>query len=347
MLTGSPDLILGEFILFAVVLALLLYLFFVQYKTWPRRSSVRLVLGNALIFLFLCSVALLLGEVYYRFYYDTTQLTSITLASKRWFDRHWQNNSWGYRDTEDYASKRLPGKRRITFLGDSFTAGHGVLVEERFATLYRNRRPEQEVHVLAQGGMDTGDQVNLLRHLAEEEYDFDQVVLCYYMNDLTDLYPRSRPIFEEYWMESSLLVQNSYLINTLFWRLTLAHDPFTKDYYPTLIGHYQDETWEVQKRRLKYLRRLIASRGGHLAVVTFPFLERTWCDQAGVVHDQIGAFWKELGVPHLDLRETLEPYSTRDLIVNPYDAHPSPRAHALAADAIIPFLDEVLPRTGS
>jgi hypothetical protein len=56
------------------------------------------------------------------------------------------------------------------------------------------------------------------------------------------------------------------------------------------------------------------------------------------VHEQLDRYWKENGVPHLDLLATFSNLPPAKLVVNPHDAHPNEYAHALAAEAIDEFL---------
>src|SRR5262245_33816660 len=85
-----------------------------------------LVLGNLLVLAFLLSLIALGGELYCRFCRDTTDSLNYTKASVRWFERYWYTNSAGCRDNLDYALEIPPGRRRVSFVGDSFTAGQGV-----------------------------------------------------------------------------------------------------------------------------------------------------------------------------------------------------------------------------
>ena len=91
-----------------------------------------LAVGNALVFLCLATPLLLAGELYFRFVYDTTDSLAYTRVCERWEQRHWHVNRAGCRDDVRYSPALTPGKRRISFLGDSFTAGHGIKdVEDR------------------------------------------------------------------------------------------------------------------------------------------------------------------------------------------------------------------------
>ena len=113
--------------------------------------------GNILVLCCLVTPLLLAGETYYRFCYDTTDSLAYTRVSERWEQRHWRLNRAGCRDNVEYAPALTPGKRRISFVGDSFTAGHGISdVEDRFPNLLRRAHPDWEIQVVAKVGLDTG-----------------------------------------------------------------------------------------------------------------------------------------------------------------------------------------------
>ena len=112
---------------------------------WPQ-----LVLGNLLVLLFFLCFVPLAGEIWFRFCCDNTDSLEYTKVCKRWFKRHWRENTTGFRDNVDYFNAIEPGKRRVTFVGDSFTAGHGVKeVEDRFVNRLRKAHP-------GMGGPDAG-----------------------------------------------------------------------------------------------------------------------------------------------------------------------------------------------
>jgi len=56
------------------------------------------------------------------------------------------------------------------------------------------------------------------------------------------------------------------------------------------------------------------------------------------VHAQLNQFWREAGVPHLDLLPLFEARDAATWVVNRHDAHPNEYAHSLAAAAIEKFL---------
>lgn len=321
---------------------------------WRLRRAVRstekpgaglILLGNALLLGLLLASAALAGEVYFRFVCDETDSFMVTKTMHKWMRRHWVLNAAGYRDDVEYPARHTPGRRRITFVGDSFTAGHGVKdVGDRFVNLLRRRHPEWEVHMFAALGADTGEEITKLESSFGRGYELEDVVLVYCLNDLGDLvqeWLHELDAFSDAWSHRSWLRRHSFLVDTLAHRIGLRTSPVTGGYYEFVQAAYANSTWELQKERLIQLQRVVQDRGGRLLVVTFPFLHDLGPDYPfRGVHAQLDAFWTERGVDHLDLLPTFEGTSPEELVVGPRDAHPNPRAHAMAADAIERWLAE-------
>jgi Tfp pilus assembly protein PilF len=358
----EENLVYAGFILLTVGAILGLYLFFVRYKQHKssHRSWWRLLLGNLLVLFFVGSLAALLGETYFRFCYDTTEQSGKTKTHRRWFVRHWQLNQQGFRDDQEYSPFRPPGKRRITFVGDSFTAGQGISnVKDRFANRIRQMHPDWEVQVLAQCGFDSVEEFLMLADFAGRSYEFDQVVLVYYLNDIDDASqePAQAPEGRLPGVEvlsrllphlvSKLarpLLNHSYLFNTFYGRP--LQRPFLSAPKPSAYSRNQHDAyfgppWELITPLLKAIRDMVRDRGGEFSVVTFPSVQLIRSSyEFRDVHQRLNEFWRSLGVSHLDLLPVYERYAPRQLMVNAYDAHPNEFAQALAADAIARFLEE-------
>jgi len=134
-------------------LLLLFLLFRFTRGSGKKLSWQRILLFNLFSIFLMVGLCFSGGELYYRFVYDTTDSIAYTKVSKRWGERYIVENSAGFRDNVQYALTNAPGKRRVSFLGDSFTAGHGVKsVEDRFPNLIRAKHPDWEIHVLAKIG---------------------------------------------------------------------------------------------------------------------------------------------------------------------------------------------------
>lgn len=321
------------------------------------RGSARKLGWQRIAFFNLFSVLLLVvlsfagGELYYRFVYDTTDSVAYTKVSRQWGRRYIVVNSAGFRDNVQYSLPITPGKRRISFLGDSFTAGQGVKsVEDRFPNLLRAKHPEWEVHVLARLGWDTGKELQELEKYQANGYRFDTVVLVYCLNDVADLFPEWTRALEEIQADAQRggwLRNHSFFLDILYHRRMAANNPYVKDYYAFVKQGYQGEKWEIQKQRLSALRNVVESNGGKFAVVMFPFLQSLGTNyEYQSIHDELNRFWTELNVPHLDLLPTFAGVPREDLMVNAYDPHPNEFANSLAAKRIEAFLVDQMKANG-
>lgn len=309
------------------------------------RSQV--VLGNGLIMLGLLSLVLLVGELYFRFVYDTTDSLMYTKASQRWVARYYILNTAGVRDNVEYHFFVEAGKRRISFLGDSFTAGHGIKsVEDRFANIIRASHPEWEVHTIARRGFETKEEIEFLNLWVTNRYQLETLVLVYCLNDNSDLIPERRAAIDRIHAKvknSNWFIKNSYFLNILGHRWQAMRDPFVRGYFDMVQDAYKGPLWDIQKQRLEFLKSYVEANGGRFAVVTFPFLHSLGESYPYVeVHAQLDDFWRERGVPHLDLLPLFKGMRPEELTVNRFDAHPNERASAMAAQEIGRFLEGLL-----
>lgn len=333
--------------------ALLLFLLFRFNRSRTAKSGVgRVVLFNGLSVLTMLVLSLLGGELYYRFIYDTTDSIAYTKVSQQWVRRYVVENSAGFRDNLQYSLLIAPGKRRVSFLGDSFTVGHGVKsVEDRFPNLLRARHPDWEVHVLAKLGWDTGTELRELEKYLDSGYQPDLVVLVYCLNDVADLFPEWSAALHKLSDESqraNWLRRHSYFLDILHHRRQVASDPQIKNYYDFVKRGYEGSPWELQQQRLTALKNLVQKHRGRLVVITFPFLQSLG-ESYGYrpVHAQLASFWAGLGVPQLDLLPVFDGMSSGQITVNRYDPHPNEQANALAAKAIDAFLMTQLDATAN
>ena len=348
----------GDIILFFIavaapfVLGRLTILFFRRLVAGGRRRGwLVLLAGNGLILLLLLSCVFLGWESYYRFVHDTTIGNNRSKVSQQWFKRHWHRNRMGVRDDVEYLMKRIERQRRLTFLGDSFTTGHGVEdVNQRFVNRIRVRHPDWDVHCMAKNGWSSVDHFETLGNLERQGYEFDMLVLVYFINDILPFVnqtqmpsqhsqqPRSWP--------TERLIDHSYVINTLYhqWRRRrLRSSDDGLDYFTLVTTAYTGEPWDHQRALLLNMRNAMTDQNAKFAVVTFPLTMQRARDNESVyeIHRKLAAFWRECDVPHLDLLPVFKPFDLRQLTVNRHDGHPNSFAHGLAAEAIDGFLQEI------
>ena len=341
--------VMGTFIGVPMLLVAALFLF----ARRRRRAGARagpgaLLLGNLLLTLTLASLLLLGAEVWFRWFRDTTDSFGNTRACERWYERHVHRNGQGFRYDIEYPARIREGRRRLTILGDSFAAGHGVAeVADRFANRIRAARPDLEVHVLAVAGSETGAHLGMLRTALRSGYELDTVLLAYCLNDVSDLIPG---LSDEYlaavkgMADKCSFVRHSYFLDFLDSRLRIRKFPIMRDYFGYVRDAYTGSIWAEQRARLDALRDLVEEGGGRFALVVFPFLDRLDPYPFLGAHGALGTWAAAEEVPALDLLPVYLAHREEDLTVNRFDAHPNERAHAIAADAILGFLrDGVLP----
>ncbi len=342
---------LAAFVLLPVVIGFCTVRFFRalsrrgQPTGWPA-----LVAGNILILALLLSLLFLGFESYYRFICDRTDAMGNTLVSTAWYDRYFHKNSLGLRDDIEYPMALTPGKRRVTFVGDSFTAGFGVKnVEDRFVNRIRRLHPEWEIHAAAKPGLDTSTEVDIMHNLTvSNHYRLDVVVLVYQINDIGEVMPGWVQEYRKMMADdfrTSWLCQNSYFVNLFYHRWQLRQNAFMRKYFDEVEAAYQGPLWETEKIGLLAFQNLTQMRGGQqLLVVTFPYMDQAMRFKS--VHEQLDRYWKEQGIPHLDLLATFSNLPAAKLVANPHDGHPNEYAHELATKAIDEFLKrEIASRT--
>jgi len=339
-----------------VMLALLLYLPLQAIFTtkvffdYNRRCGLRvgwwrLLSGNLLLLVVLVTSLFAVGEVYFRFFYNTTDSFGYTKVTQRWIKHYYHQNQAKLRDNIEYERTIQSGKRRVSFVGDSFTAGHGIKnVDDRFANRIRRLHSDWEVHVLAGNGWDTGAEIKFLNGESGLGYQMDQVVLVYCLNDVNDLLTDWGPVLDTAAGKRSHRMpfcEDSYFLDFLYHRLVIARLPWVRNYFSFVTEAYGGERWKTQQERLRALRSVVESHGGKLCVVTFPFLNALGAHyEYQFIHDELNAFWREQNVPHLDLLPLFKDYAPARLTVNAFDAHPNEFANQLAAERINAFLVE-------
>ena len=117
-----------------------------------------------------------------------------------------------------------------------------------------------------------------------------------------------------------------------------------RNYYEEVEAAYKGPLWEIEKIGLLAFANMTQIRGGRLLVVTFPYMDVPLRFKSA--HEQLDRYWKEQGVPHLDLLATFSNLPPAKLVVNPHDSHPNEYANGLAAEAIDEFLkQEIANRT--
>lgn len=267
-------------------------------------------------------------------------------------------NAAGYRDVEHRITKS-PGVHRAVFIGDSFTFGAGILLDDTYAkraerALTAARAETWEAVVMAVPGIDTEEEATILENEAFK-YSPDLVVLGYVLNDAENVDAAERRRALE-WAEAEAAIHNppwwkrSALLSFVGTRLhaTLENRRRIQNH----LALYQEGApgFRAAKRSLETMESLCRAHGVPFVVVIFPLfanpLDATY-PFAGV-HEQVKQACPQ-GSTVIDLLPYYRDLDWRLLVVEgERDEHPNEIAHRIAAQALVSTLNgSVLQARGS
>lgn len=278
-------------------------------------------------------------------------------------------NARGFRERE-FRLQEPAEKQRLLCLGDSFTFGTGVGVEDTW--------PRQLERLCAADGIalqalnlgvyryNALQQEALLRRALEGGLEASGVLWCFYVNDASGHGFEEADPSERCW-ETSLIQRlgltsgtwergteaNGRMAATMGLRRTSAladylcfslHEAlhcrvqrrnYLNDWRPD--GPGLDQIADCVER----VRDLCAEHGLELTLCMYPALLGTFDEQHPyhAVHEALAELSRERGVPYLDLREPLAGLPPEELWAHTHDRHPNGACNARVAR----FLAEALP----
>ncbi len=251
----------------------------------------------------------------------------------------YQTNHLGYRD-EEFAVEPGPDELRVLAIGDSFTFGVGVRLEDCWvqclerALAGRLRRTVQVVN----GGFVAGHRPDQYADWLVERglrLDPDVVLIGFCLNDMGQV-PMviHRPVeFEPILGGTSRLVT---LVQRLFAERRVARESAEErlDFGPLIRA--QPDVWERTKLALRSMREQTAARGIRFVVAVFPMVTRL---DGGYpftsLHAMVREFCDQEGIEVIDLLDRFVGKDERDLWAHPTDQHPNDVGHALIAAGLV------------
>lgn len=251
-------------------------------------------------------------------------------------------NKLGFRDLEFSVDKK-PGELRILAVGDSFTFGSGVQLEDSWPQVLEEllrRGREQPVEVI-NGGFAAGSHYvpGYVEWLAEDGLAFepDIVIVGLCLNDLHPTiqmlgYPVVEPDLEPWLGGVSELL--SY-----FQREWRQRELRQQEFDLAELLKFDLKPWEQNKQAMRGLRDLFAEHEIRFIVAVLPMVSNLGehCPYAGL-HDLVTAFCAEEKIECIDLLPTVRHRDELDLWVHPTDQHPNAVANRLFADRIREYL---------
>lgn len=259
---------------------------------------------------------------------ETTPAYSVTYRSNR----------QGFRSRRDF--ERLTRKRRVAFLGDSYTMGSGVEDDETFAHLLQRRLRRTQSYNFGIGGFGVDQMWLTLRHYALP-VDPDLVVLSFIRPNLR----RAR---------SAYRMGHDWLAKPVF-RLDAGElVPMTLDNRPGTLRRFAERhsrlveigrridyslgrrlgfgyTWRLNRAIFERVRDDCRAAGVPLVVVYIPVNRR---NPAPLFAREFA----DLGIPFLDLTPLLP--AEADRLYHRLDPHLNAAGHSFVADRLAAFLVE-------
>jgi len=258
-------------------------------------------------------------------------------------------NAAGYRDVE-HPREKPPGVRRAVFVGDSFTYGVGILLDDTYAKrvergLAAARSEPWESVVLAVPGIDT-EQEEVILENEGLAYSPDLVVLGYVLNDAEDPGAAEQRRAAE-WTEAEAEKHNPP-----FWRRSALFSLIADRLHATAenrnrIRNHLDLYREGQpgfvavKKSIDAMAARCRERGVPFVVVLFPLFANPLDDgyPFSSVHEKVGAVARSAGATLVDLLPYYRGMDWRLLVVEgASDEHPNELAHRIAAQALLSAL---------
>ena len=313
------------------------------FRFFPRKRfrKIGLVVGNVLVMMCMWSIAGVIGETYVRFLVVETDSYGASLVARRWFRIYPKLNSLYCRDVE-WSEHKPEGVYRIAFVGDSFTYGWGINdARDRFTDMIQRRFDERrpgpvEVMNVAWAGWDTRAELGAVHDMIQD-YDVDEVVLCFVPNDLESLVPVTPGLDPKNPPKSRLInTENSFLLDYIYFRAFARFTPNFQSYWDWLANGYADPNlWAKEERLLDRIIEQCSENHVRLRVALLPFIQ-TRGDRfdAGSIQSRVASFFAMHEVPVVDLLPTIQGKNSSELVVNSHDPHPNEAAHRLFADAI-------------
>jgi GDSL-like Lipase/Acylhydrolase family len=257
---------------------------------------------------------------------------------------HIHINAAGQRDDRDLPTEKPQGVFRVVVLGDSFTFGGKVPLEQSFSkSLERalgafDRSGRYEVVNLAVPGYNTEQEMLALKE-AGLPYHPDLVIVNYVLNDggrMVQLIPRNSrlPLGLRRVLKRSDLVQYVYAsVKYLQYRLHGGASREADKYTELSAG---TPGWEASRAALVEIARLASSARAATLVVVWPMLVDLGQDYPHrAKHEFVVSECRRLGIPVLDLLLTFEGRDASVLWAAKDDHHPNGTALGMGAEAVV------------
>ena len=260
-------------------------------------------------------------------------------------------NADGFRDRE-FATGRTRWTRRIVCVGDSYTYGWGVELDDSYPKqlerLLSRNRPTEALNMGVFGY--NAAQARLTLEEQGLRYRPDIVIYSFYWDDLLPVRPGPVVVADDESFVKSTLRRSRALFVTvsgarsLLAALSPSGSRFHRCWEALLHGDDASirDLWETEAREIQRMRDSAASVGAKLFVIVWPLEPQVLGDVPTCrFEEEARHVCDELGVPSVSLLEPL-----RGMAVSgespylPYEQHPTPQGYRRAVETMARALRE-------
>lgn len=331
----------GKAIYFRLFLLIVLFLQSARlFKMIVIDGRLRKIAANTATVLFsIVALAIFLEAVF--MFVPRSHSADYTLASKLWYKKYWHPvNTFGFRDSEPESSHPA-----ILFVGDSFTAGHGLTsIHDRFSDIVKrelsDKAKKYSVVNLGIPNLDSRSEYDVMKNfLYQTRIIPDKIILQYCGNDIEGAAFGQGFMFEGFQppadMNTFLLFigSGSYLANFIYF--TFPREHLGASYIHYLRQAYDNEA--IVSRHKQDLQLFIDFSRQHsidLIVVVFPFLFDIPLSDDMYVND-IVRFFKDQDVRVINVSDLALNMPLTERMVNKNDSHASAKLNNIVAQEIL------------
>ncbi len=304
-------------------------------------KKVNKIILNTATVLFSVFILFILLEAVFMFI-PRSHSIDYTLASKLWYAKYWNPvNSLGFRDKEPESRKPV-----ILFVGDSFTAGHGLKsVDDRFSNIVEkelnNKEKKYSVINIGKPNLDSKAEFEVMENfIYMTRIKPDKIILQYCGNDIEGAATANGLFFEGFHPPPDmnkfvmLLGSGSYLLNYIYF-IFPREQMGMPSYISYLTKVYKNDN--ILSKHKDDLGMFISYAKGNaiqLIVVVFPFLTEVETSDAMYVND-IVKYFNDNKISVINVSRLVKDIPVNERIVNRNDSHPSVKLNKIVAQEIL------------
>jgi len=270
--------------------------------------------------------------------------TNYPLADQNWMRKYWNPiNSYGYRASPIKEEESILNKN-ILVLGSSYTAGDGVeKIKDRYSNKLQEMLPEKYiVHNLGMCGSEAIDAYNrLIAHPVKP----DILIFAHTTKSIKGVSEKNAEINTiNFRIDNDLnpllrfLVQNSYLLNYMFWKFyapsKLSEKNLANFENNAIFYYLQNKKIATHFNNLQKFINYAETNNIPLIVINFPSMNEGIAFSKVIVCDPIEKFFIQKSIPVIGVYELVKDIPLTERTVNSTDAHPGILVHRLIAERL-------------